>query len=254
MRISVIPVYMPPPISTPIRRLAVVQLYGPSDDRLTSWLDLTLNFLRSRHPELTLVEREKLGTVLNEIWIQHTGRVDDATMVRIGKLTGADSLLLHRLSVVEGQCPVSVSFELRMVEVQHGTTLFRQITTAMVSPVVWAGIGAASRKLDPGAGHLAIEAAAAYGLAALKAVLRDNPLGIVPDANWREPGMRLLGVLRGSPGYQAGLREGDRILASKGRPLRAWADPITLPADLTIKRDSRRLELSVGEANARTMP
>ena len=247
VKIVVIPVFMPPPIATPVRRLAVIPLAGAADDRLTSWLDLTLNFLRSRHPGLVLVEREDLRTILDETGMQYTGQTDDETTVRVGKLSGADSLLTYRLSVSSSSGPTSASLDLRLLNVENGTTLFRQITTAtaILDP---SSVGSSWRDQSRQLGaRLVVEEAAAYGFAALEAAFRDNPLGVVPDHTWPREGLKLVGLLQGSPAYHAGLREGDRIVGYNSRPLRNWADPIALPSLLTVERNGDQLEINVDD-------
>ncbi len=243
--VSVIPLFMPPSISAPIKRLAVLPLADIPDKRVSSWLDLTLNFLRSRHPELVLVEREDLRTVLDEVGMQYSGRVDDETTVRIGGLAGADSVLTYRLAVTETSVAISVYFELRLLNVESGITLFRQITTA-TTPRTWSGTPAVDLYEAGQFVHgLAFEEAAAFGLAALTAAFGDNPLGIVLDQTWPGAGVKLLGLLHGGPGYLAALKPGDTILAVNGRPVRGWSETISIPAVLTVEHDGKQLDLNV---------
>ncbi|HEY3216238.1 MAG TPA: RIP metalloprotease RseP [Candidatus Eisenbacteria bacterium] len=60
------------------------------------------------------------------------------------------------------------------------------------------------------------------------------------------------GVVTGMPAYKAGLKEGDRILAVNGRPVRAWDElPVALrgrvdqPVRLRVERGGRTFELIV---------
>jgi hypothetical protein len=245
LQVYVIPVFMPPTISPLPLRLAVLPVAGTTDNRVISWLDLTLNFLRTRHPELVLVEREDLRTVLNEVGIQYTGRVDEDTTIRVGKLVGADSLLTYRLAVSGSGEPMSASFELRLLKVESGTTVFRQIassTNSLSSAEVNTG---RLYESHPVARRLVVEEATAYGLAALAAAFGDNPLGVVADYSWSGKGVRLLGLLHGGPAFRAGLKPGDQILALNGQPLGNWTDPISLPLLATVEREGVQLEISV---------
>jgi hypothetical protein len=246
LQIFVIPVFMPPALSSSVQRLAVVPPDGIADDLVTSWLDLTLNFLRSRRPRLVLVEREALQSVMHEVGIQYSGRVDDDTTVRIGKLVGADSLLLYRLTAPAETVPVTASFELRLITVENGTTLFRQITTATGTLATRKAVPASINRSDRLARRLVIEETTAYGLAALLAAFGENPLGIVPDHTWTREGVKVLGLLDGGPAYLAGLKPGDRILACNGRAVQNWTEPISLPALLSVERDGQILEKSTG--------
>jgi hypothetical protein len=245
LRVSVVPVFMPPPVSPLPQRLAIVPGSGAGDEEVTSWLDLTLNFLRTRHRELVLVEREDLRAVLDEVGIQYGGRVDEDTTIRVGNLVGADSLLTYRLVVSEDGSPMSASFELRLFKVESGTTVFRQMASAtQTSPEMLAATRQVY-KSEPLARRVVLEEAAAYGLASLTAAFGDNPLGLVSDYAWPGEGIKLLGVLQGGPAFRAGLKPGDQILGFNGQPAGNWVDPVSLPAYLTIKRDGVSLEISV---------
>jgi membrane-associated protease RseP (regulator of RpoE activity) len=245
LQVSVIPVFMPPTISPLPQRLAVFPVAGTTDNRVISWLDLTLNFLRTRHRELVFVEREDLRIVLDEVGIQYTGRVDEDTTIRVGKLVGADSLLTYRLATSGSDEPMSASFELRLLKVESGITVFRQIASSTNSPSMAEPTTGWFYESYPIVRRLVVEEATAYGLAALTAAFGDNPLGVVADYSWPGKGMRLLGLLQGGPAFRAGLKPGDQILALNGRSLGDWTDPILLPLLVTVERDGVRLEISV---------
>jgi S1-C subfamily serine protease len=79
----------------------------------------------------------------------------------------------------------------------------------------------------------------------LAAAFGDNPLGLVPDMYSRTGGIRLLGLLHGGPGHNAGLQEGDRILEVDGVPYKSVTQRITLPAKLLVERRNERTEIRV---------
>ena len=239
--VSVIPVFMPPAIAAPIRRLAIVPIGTVEENQLLSWLDLTLNFLRSRHPQMVQVEREDLRPILDEIGIQYTGRVDDDTIARVGHFVGADTLLTYRLSTSTDKETTVASFELRLLNIENGTTLFRQRTTAVAKDDKASPAG----PLALGPAYFAARAAAAYGLAALMAAFGDDPLGVVPDYAWPGEGVRLLGVLEGSPASLAGLRPGDRVVSVGEMPLRSWTKLMAVPASLMVKRKMQIIQVRV---------
>lgn len=254
LSVSVSPVLIPPPISTPPHRLAVIPLSDTPHPKVFSLLDLTLNFLRSRHPHIVLVERETLGLALREVQVQYTGKVADESMVRVGKLAGADTLLTYRLDALAEETITSVglnggqvlgSAEFRLLNVESGTTLFRQTVTATIS-LATPRTGTAWPKESVRYTHrVAMENAVSYALASLTMAYGDNPLGLVPDLTAAGEGLTVLGVLQGSPAHVAGIKAKDRIIRLNGQPFTNWAMLIALPVALTIEREGKSQEVRV---------
>jgi PDZ domain-containing protein len=241
---SIIPVFMPPSIVPLPERLAIVPGDTPLDNGVKSWLDLTLNFLRTRHPQLVLVEREDLRSILDEIGFQYTGQLDEDTTIRLGRLTGADSLLIYRC-ILHEISPRSAAFELRLLKVESGTTVFRQMVSATHAPLVATEPVGPYSKSEARHQHLMLEQTAAYGLAALTVAFGDNPLGLVYDYTWTGKGIKVIDVLQGGPGFRAGLRRGDEILQVNQESVRSWTDSLSLPAYLTVKREGIPVEIAV---------
>jgi len=245
LRMSVIPVFMPPLIAPLPQRLAIMPVDGSTDIEVSSWLDLTLNFLRTRHRDLVLVEREDLRAVLSEMGIQYGGHVDDETTIHLGRLVGADGLLIYRLFVSE-DLPLSVAFELRLFKVESGVTVFRQMVSAhqiSADPVVTRT--QRHVKSESSSRRLLLQEAAAYGLAALEAAFGDNPLGLVPDHSWSGDGIKVMDVLQGGPGSRAGLRSGDQIVEGNDRPVGSWSEALSLPVHMTVTRNGAALHMDV---------
>jgi hypothetical protein len=244
MDVSVIPVFMPRPVPAPVHRLAVIPA-GPQDHReFVAWLDHMLNFMRKRQPSLTLVQREGLQLIQQEVNLQYSGRTDDMTMVALGKFAGADHLLIYRVDTMESRGTTSASVELDLLNVENGMTLFRQHTTALAT-----GVSARPPNSDT-----AVELGAAYGLAALAAALGENELGIVPDYSWTGTGVRLLGLLHGGPGYASGLKAGDIMTTADGAPLRSWSELTSMPTSLILQRAGREIEIDLGTEVRRFSP
>jgi len=251
--VSVLPVYMPPPIKAKVHRLAILPLSDVAGYALPTILDLVLNILRSRHPDIVLVERD-LRPALAEVLLQHSGRVSDESTVRVGRLAGADSLLVY---TIESFSPSAISgiarsggvvpgtVEVKLLNVEEGTLLFRQ--QAMGSaflPAPGPGRTWPDEALQT-AHRNAVNVAAGYALVALLTAFGDNQLGIVPNPTLN--GAEIYGVLEGSAAQRAGLRRGDRVLAVNGQDITTWTSlmALALPASLKIEREGNQREVVV---------
>lgn len=251
--VSVLPVYMPPPINAKVNRLAILPLSDTSGYALPTILDLVLNILRNRHQDLVLVERD-LRPVLTEVTLQYSGRVSDESTVRVGRLAGADTLLVYKMgpfsesavsSVVNSGGVISGTVEVKLMSVEKGTLLFRQ--QAMGSsflPAPGPGRSWPSTTLQT-AHRNAVNIAGGYALVALLAAFGDNSLGIVP--NITSGGAEIYGILDASPAQRAGIMKGDRVLAVNGQDISSWTTlmPLTLPTVLKIEREGKQKEISV---------
>ena len=252
-------VLMPQPLTMYPQRLAVIVPHGPNTSYIFSGLDLTLAYLRTFHPTLAVVERERLEPVTQELILQYAGKVQNDTVARIGGWKGADSLLIvqidqistERLQAVARQGgKVAHSVEIPLTQVETGLLLFRQTTLAEVrlpppphNNQTW------PEEVMDDAQRETLRVAYTHSLAALAAAFGDNPLGLVPDMSSRTEGIRLLGLLHGGPGHNAGLQEGDRILEVDGVPYRSVTQRITLPAKLLVEHQNVRKEVRVDIRN-----
>jgi membrane-associated protease RseP (regulator of RpoE activity) len=179
-------------------------------------------------------------------------------VARIGGWKGADSLLIvqieqisaeHLQAVAQRGGNVAHSVEIRLTHVETGLLLFRQTTLAQVrvpppsSNQIWPD------EVIDDTQRETLRTAYTHSLAALAAAFGDNPLGLVPDMYSRGGGIRLLGLLHGGPGHNAGLQEGDRILEVDGVPYRSVTQRITLPAKLLVEHHNQREEVRVDPPN-----
>jgi hypothetical protein len=246
---SVIPVVMPVPVSPFPERLAIVAESPTYDHPFIAWLDVALNFLRKRHPAMAIMERDASQFITNEAVSQYSGRFDEESTIRMGRLVGADTLLTYRLEPITEETleafakqggDISGEVEIRLLHMESGLTTFRQLAVAtvkMTSPqegMTW------PKDLVHLAHQKAVKKATSYVLASLVAAFGDNPLGLVPSLATPGEGVLVEGVLNGGPADQGDLRKGDRILMIDGRPLVDWTTRVSLPATLTIERDDKK--------------
>jgi hypothetical protein len=260
---SVIPVVMPVPVSPFPERLAVVAESSTYGHPFIAWLDVALNFLRKRHPAMVIMERDASRFITNEAVSQYSGRFDEESTVRIGRLVGADTLLTYRVgpiteenveAVAKQGGDISGEVEMRLLHVESGLTTFRQLVVATVKlarpqeGMTWPTVKLPSpqkgitwpKDLVRLTHRKAVRKATSYVLAAVVAAFGDNPLGLVPSLAAPGEGVLVEGVLHGGPADQGDLRKGDRILMIDGHPLLDWTTRISLPATLIIERDGKK--------------
>ena len=99
--------------------------------------------LKKQRPWIKIVERRDLGQLTDELRWQHSGRVEDDSVARIGKGLGADSLVLFRiegptmrermLARFYGTMPPFVVSS-KIVSVASGEVLYHNSVTAMAVP------------------------------------------------------------------------------------------------------------------------
>lgn len=111
-----------PAMATP--RVAV--LYFNNTDTSSTKLDMLRLGLAemmitdlSNNPELTVVERSRLNEILAELELQKTDQVDPGKAVEIGKLLGAERMVLGTYFEFLGKLTLIAN----VVEVQTGTTI-----------------------------------------------------------------------------------------------------------------------------------
>ena len=167
---------------------------------------------------------------------------------------GADTLLTYWVEPLAPEVMQSAatsggeilgSVEVRLINVESGLTLFRQVATSRVR-LPHSGKDPGSSEEVVRVGHReAVQNAGAYALGALVAAFGDNPLGVVPNIAVPGEGVLVQGVLQGSPAHMADLQGGDRIIAVNGRLLSNWTIPLSVPATLTLERAGKRREVTV---------
>ena len=121
----------PPPVQRTSQPPGLIQLPSPLvlsilyfEDRTRlpqfAWLrkglsDMLITDL-SQAPELQIVQRERLEEILREQALQASGRIDDKTAVRVGRLTGATLILLGSATLV-GE---TLRLDAHLLSVEHG--------------------------------------------------------------------------------------------------------------------------------------
>ncbi len=249
---SVIPVIMPIPVSPFPERLTIVAESTTYGHPFLAWLDVALNFIRKRHPDMVIMEREASQFISSEATSQYSGRFDEESTVRIGRLVGADTLLTYRLEPLSEETLEGVEkhggdilgeVEIRLLHVESGLTTFRQLAVATVKLASPQEGRTWPKDLVRLAHRKAVKKATSYVLAAMVSAFGDNPLGLVPSLASPGEGVLIEGVLNGGPADQGGLKKDDRILMIDGRPLVDWTTRVSLPATLTIEREGTEEEV-----------
>ena len=83
------------------------------------YLSSALLIAATRHPQFTVVERDKRASLIHEITLGLSGLVDEATAAEAGRLTGAQLLMAGRIIMVGTQADVII----RLIRVETGEIL-----------------------------------------------------------------------------------------------------------------------------------
>jgi len=144
----------PDPLPQYVRRLAV--LYPREADRDQAYayarLEHALLRVKQRRPWVRVLDRRHLTAVTDEQRLQLSGRVTDDSAVQIGKLIGADSIVLFRidgpgwrerlLARMHGAMPPIVVSS-TIVHVESGEILYHDVIvrTPLPGPQAWEDYG-----------------------------------------------------------------------------------------------------------------
>jgi len=95
--------------------------------------------LKAKRPSLKIIDRSDLETILNEQRLQVSGTVSDATAIHVGKMIGADSVLLYHIEApnmrdrtlarVSGNLP-SILISSKIILVESGEVVYHNVVTA----------------------------------------------------------------------------------------------------------------------------
>jgi hypothetical protein len=174
------------PVPQHIRRLAV--WYPRTSEHEMAYgysrLEQAAFQLRTQRAGVTIVERRNIGPLTDEQRLQASGRIDDDSVVRIGKWIGADSLVLFRIEMPTWRDRLLARFHERMppfvvsskiISVESGEVLYHDVVRAVPIPASgeWADY-ASDHELQP-AMHAALDEALSRAIARLHRSFREDP-------------------------------------------------------------------------------
>jgi hypothetical protein len=133
---------VPPSLSIPkdVERLAVMHVRTPDHDILTAYTQLhgAAFQLKERRPSLTIVERLDLDAIMDEQRLHMNGMVSDDTAVHVGRILGADAVLLYYiegptsrdkvLARLDAELPPFV-LSSKLIKVQTGEIVYFNVVT-----------------------------------------------------------------------------------------------------------------------------
>lgn len=96
------------------KNIAVIPFQNITGDKEKNWIGAgfseTLTTKLVKVSEITVLERENLSKILEEIKFQYTGAVDEKTAVEKGKLYGADVIVFGSFQVIGDKLKVTARF------------------------------------------------------------------------------------------------------------------------------------------------
>jgi hypothetical protein len=130
-------------VSAKVERLAILYPKTVDHELISAYnqLDGAAFQLKIQRPSLIIVDRYNLDTILNEQRLQVTGAVSDATAVHVGRILGADSVLLYHIEAPSMRdrtmarmtgdlSPVLLTSKIILVE--SGEVVYHNVVTAPV--------------------------------------------------------------------------------------------------------------------------
>ena len=136
---------VPPTLRVPsfVQRLAVVypKTYSRSVGDAYLRLESAAFQLKVQRPSLQIVDRLELGVILGEQRLHVGGTVQDESAVRVGRLLGADSVLIYRIDAptwrdqvmaryFDSRPPLSVTS--KIIRVESAEVVFHNVVTTLV--------------------------------------------------------------------------------------------------------------------------
>ncbi|MDD5687721.1 MAG: tetratricopeptide repeat protein [Elusimicrobia bacterium] len=96
------------------KNIAVIPFQNISGDKEKNWIGAgfseTLTTKLVKVKEITVLEREQLSKILEEIKFQYSGAVDEKTAVKMGKMYGADVLVFGSFQVMGEKLRITARF------------------------------------------------------------------------------------------------------------------------------------------------
>jgi hypothetical protein len=130
-------------IPAAVERLAVLHPRSSDRDLLNAYAQLygAVFQFKAHRPALKIVERLDLDSIVDEQRVQLNGMVSDDTAIHVGRLLGADAVLLYHidgptsrekaLARLEGEVPPYV-LSSKLIKVESGEVLYLNVVTTPV--------------------------------------------------------------------------------------------------------------------------
>jgi len=75
-------------------------------------------------PIISVVERNRLNTIVEEQALSYTGLIDNETAIKLGKMVGTDAIIVGSIHVYTDGSPKYFGFSFRVVDVETGVILW----------------------------------------------------------------------------------------------------------------------------------
>ncbi|MDE6157194.1 MAG: CsgG/HfaB family protein, partial [Muribaculaceae bacterium] len=131
------------------QRLAILDpVMSDSDDGMKLVVrEIVSSVFVNNGEKYTILERSLLDKVMQEAKFSNTGAVDEAQATELGKLAGADKIVLTVVSKVGTRCMLSIKLinvETATIEKQHSKVVKYESLLDVIEPLTLAVLGKAS--------------------------------------------------------------------------------------------------------------
>lgn len=257
--IEPLPSAMPKTIKNDIRKIAIippkVNSDSPSNKEWTSSIEEIFYSLPRLKADLKLLERDKIAKILSELEFQMSGLVADNEAVRVGRMLGADHIVLYEFSTasdndirkiqMRGGSFVSI-IRIKMINVETSEIVYDHISKTLAT----FNFGQHLTSLSEMVRRVSMEYCSYISQVALNAAFNPSNIGIIFDIFHTGKGAKVLLTFIDSPSERIGLRKGDIILQLNGKEIsnaqeviRLFLSPIQ--GTIVIEREGKKYTLTV---------
>lgn len=234
------PSAMPQIIKNNIKKIAIIphKADSPSDKEWQSSIEEVFSVLPRLKPSIKLLERDKIKSILSELQIQMSGLVADNEAVHVGRMLGADHIVLYEFNTASDNDIRKMQFRggsfvstvrVKIIDVETSEVVFDHTSKTLSILHFSQNSGVLLTPLLPEmTRRVSMEYCSYVSSAALNAAFNPSNIGIIFDISYQGQGAKVAWPFTYSIAARSGIKAGDIILQINGRKLTSLQEAIEL--------------------------